>query len=349
MPDPTTPVVGSSPTETPAAPEFDMAAYAASRDAERSGKPVEPSNPSATAADQPANQAGEIAPSQTPASEPGTPSGHKGNAETRKAQLQAEIDALLKQRAELRREPPVDGKPASEPAPRAKRGFTKAELEEAIRFAREPIGPNEPQLADFEADPVKYPDPYAAYLRAVARFDAKHEAEATLSAAQEKAAAVTAQAELTKRADACQGRINAALAADPSLKDAIDFGQFDAVPSSLVKPGEVVTPQNDLAEAILEHDKPTDLMRYLSEMPADMAALLASPNPRAFWRVLGQIEGRMAVPAKVPPKTITDAPGPPPTVGTRTSALSDVDAALKANDQASYEAARNRQRLAQMR
>lgn len=316
----------SSADTTPAAPAFDMTAYAASRDAERAGKPLEPSTV-ASAATEPVEQAAETAASSQPASEPVNAAGHKGNAESRKAELQAEIAALLKQRAELRQTPPVETKPASQPAP----------------------VDGEPQLADFEADPVKYPDPYAAYLRAVARFDAKHEAEATLSAAQEKAAAVTAQAELTKRADACQGRINAALAADPSLKDAIDFGQFDAVPSSLVKPGEVVTPQNDLAEAILEHEKPTDLMRYLSEQPSELAALLASPNPRAFWRTFGQVEGRMAVPVKPPPKTITDAPGPPPTVGTRTSVLSDTEAALRANDQRAYNAARDRERMARMR
>ena len=309
----------------------DQASYSAARQAERLGKPLEPIVP-ASAAGQPAEQAAETAASSEAASEPAVASGHKGNRDTRIQELLSErarerdrADKAERELAALR--PSVETKPASHPAPTD----------------------GEPQLADFEADPATYPDPYAAYLRAVARFDAKHEAEATLSAAQEKAAAVTAQAELTKRADACQGRINAALAADPSLKDAIDFGQFDAVPSSLVKPGEVVTPQNDLAEAILEHDKPTDLMRYLSEQPTQLAALLASPNPRAFWRRLGQVEGRMAVPTKLAPKTITDAPTPPPTVGTRHESGTSLDVALKTGDQAAYNAERRRQRLAAMR
>jgi hypothetical protein len=116
-----------------------------------------------------------------------------------------------------------------------------------------------------------------------------------------------------------------------------------------VTAGQTVTPKNDLAEAVLNADDPAALMRYLSEQPTELAALLTSPDPRTFWRRLGQAEARLSVPNRPIPKTITDAPEPPPTVGTRVSALSDTEAAVKANDQRAYNAARDRERMARMR
>lgn len=110
-----------------------------------------------------------------------------------------------------------------------------------------------------------------------------------------------------------------------------------------------MTPKNDLAEAVLAAEKPADLMVYLSEQPKDLARLLASTSPQAFWRTLGQIEGAMSVPKRTAPKTITDAPEPVPAVGTRVSSMSDADAALRANDFSGYAAARDRQRIAGMR
>jgi hypothetical protein len=332
-------VVSSSLTDQPAPVSAlehalaagDQASYSAARQAERLGKPLEPFIPD-SASGQPSEKAADTAASVKPASEPGDPSGHKGNAETRKAELKAEIDALLKQRAELRREtaPPAAAHalPASQPAPKAE---------------------GEPQYADFEADPATYPDPYAAWMDA--RFEwraAQAEARAT-RAVEERLQQEASTRELKQRTSTLQSRIDAAVTADPTLPERILSDQFDAVPSSLLQPGDPVSPQNDLAEALLDSEQPTDLMVYLSEQPKELAALLTSASPRAFWRTLGQIEGRMSAPKRTAPKTITDAPTPPPTVGTRHESGSSLDVALKTHDQAAYNAERRRQRLAAMR
>jgi hypothetical protein len=272
---------------------------------------------------------------ESAASEPAKPSGHKSNAESRKAELQAEIDSLLKQRADLRREAapapthPATALPASQPAPAGE--------------AREP------QLADFEADPATYPDPYAAYLEARADYRADQRVTRALADLEGKQRAQEQDRAVQARATASREKVEAALAAEPTLKDAIAWERFDAVPSSLLKPGEAVNPQNDLAEAVLDSEAPADLMVHLSEQPKDLARLLASASPRMFWRTLGQIEGAMSAPKRATPKTITDAPEPVPAVGTRVSSLSDADAALRANDFSGYAAARDRQRIAGMR
>jgi len=313
----------------------DQEGYGRARQAERAGTPLPPIPP-ASAVGQPAEQVAETAASvSSPASEPGAASGHKGNADTRKAELQAEIQALLKQRAELRQtvpaaspQPPVKAEPASHPAPKAE---------------------GEPQLADFEAHPEQYPDPYAAFVEARADWRASQAIAKALAADRETRQRETVERETRDRAGALQAKINAAMAADPSLKDTILFDQFDAVPTSLLVAGEAASPQNDLAEALLDADQPTDLMRYLSDQPKDFAELLASPGPRAFWRALGRIEGRMSAPKRPVPKTITDAPAPPLTVGTRHESIDTLESALKSGDQAAYNAEMRRRRFAAAR
>ena len=243
---------------------------------------------------------------------------------------------MLRQRAELRREV-APAQPAGEPARPASQPAPKAEG-------------SEPQFADFEADPAKYPDPYAAFVEARAEWRANAAIERALSAERERVAKDAGERELKAKAGTMQQRIDAAVAADPTLRDRILFDQFEShVPSSLLKPGDPASPQNDLAEALLNAEKPTDLMVYLSEAPKELAALLTSPSPSAFWRTLGQIEGRMTAPKKAAPKTITDAPAPPPTVGTRHESGDDADAAVRSDDVAAYRAARLRQRTAGLR
>jgi hypothetical protein len=308
----------------------DQASYSAARQAERLGKPLEPFIPD-SASGQPSEKAADTAASVKPASETGDPSGHKGNAETRKAELKAEIDALLKQRADLRREtaPPAaaHAQPASQPAPKAE---------------------GEPQFSDFEADPAKYPDPYAAWVSATAKWEAKQTTEALIQAERDRVQREAGERELKQRTSTLQSRIDAAVTADPTLRERILSDQFDAVPSSLLQ-DKPPMPQNDLAEALLDFDQPADLMVYLSEQPKELALLLTSPDRGMFRENLGAIKARLGAPKRTAPKTITDAPTPPSTVGTRHESGTSLDVALKTHDQAAYNAERRRQRLAAMR
>ena len=76
----------------------DVGAYKAARAAERAGKPLDPSpadRPAGTAPAQPGQQAASTEASSSPASEPGSPKGHRGNADTRIQELLADPPAWL--------------------------------------------------------------------------------------------------------------------------------------------------------------------------------------------------------------------------------------------------------------
>lgn len=118
-------------------------------------------------------------------------------------------------------------------------------------------------------------------------------------------------------------------------------------PSIMLQPGERPTFGHAVADVLLESDQPEALLRHLSD-PAE-ATRLSELEPTAFYREIGRIEARLAKPAiagPTPPKTITEAPAPPPTVATGSGNTTDpVEAALKAGDFTRYQQAKRRKEL----
>lgn len=313
----------------------DVVAYREAKRAERAtGKPLAAVAGSAPA--QPEDQAASTDATPSPASEPGKASGHKGNAESRKAELDAEIQALLKQRAELRRDlAPLDAKPAVPSPARAKESDDP-----------------EPQLSDFESDPAKYPDPYTALIRAQARWEARQELKAERTQREQAEAAVKAAEAQKTRAEGFRASIAKAVESDPGFLDAVSDEVKALKPFDALAPGEAMTGLNAIAEELLVSPVAPLLMRHFSERPADLHRI-AALSPRELLREMAKLETRFesgSAPAKTAPKVVTNAPTPPTlVVGRGTDSVSDVDAAVKADDVRAYRDAKMRERVARIR
>ena len=327
-----------SPAEQAVA-DGDVSRFREIRRAERAGtEPTKADSAPAT----PVDQAGER-PEPSPASEPGRP-GHKGNAETRKAELQAEIDGLLRQRATLRRELTT---PAPLPESRPAVSQPKADADA------------EPTLSQFEADPEQYPDPYAAFVDARARWAYRQEharLEAETRERTERARDDAAEAEVV---GTFARRLDEAVKADPAFLTSLsdDVRNFQTVKQAHAanearaaagQPLIRLTPRHAIASEIVESPHAVEVMRHLSAHPEDLAALEQSPNPRALLRAFGALEARVraGTPEATPARVITSAPPPPARIGTPTSEpVDEADAAVRNHDVAAFRAARQRERL----
>lgn len=340
----TTPVVASSatpdPTPIPAIEQAlstgDMAGYKAARLAERAGKPIEPTNPADTASAQPDGQAASTdAMTKEAASEPAKGAGHKGNAETRIQELLAErgrerdrAERAERRLAELEsgRKPQQEvAKPASQPA-----------------AAADP----EPKLEDFENEP----DPYLAFSKATAKWEARRIVAEQQADARKQADAGRQAQERQQRESTFNTRIAEAKKADPEYTSKLNQDVLaPLVPLDRLADPTQGTRINVIAQAVYASPHAADLLLHLSEHPEDVARLENLPDPGAMAYELGLIAAdRRHKPAPVP-KTITDAPPPPRTVGTKgTDAVDALEAAVHSGDQAAYKAARLRERLANL-
>lgn len=316
--------------------ERDQAAYKAARLAEKAGTPLEPTKPVDAASTTP-EQAASTEASSSPASEPGKPAGHKGNAETRKAELQAEIDSLLRQRAQLRGEVERD---------------TRTRQAEPAKPASQPAADElpEPKLADFEADPVKYPDPYAAYVEARAEWKVEQRLRAREAEAHQRAEREQHAAEVETRSRAFDTRWKEVVTKDPSVATKVNRELVkDLRPVDVLAADEPRRRRNLIGQQVYESEHAVDLLLHLSDHPEDVERLENLPNPGAMAYELGRIVGQRQADAARRPhaKTVTDAPPPPPTVSTGGALPTDEEvAAVKAGDMGAFKAAKQRQRAA---
>jgi hypothetical protein len=322
----------------------DIASYRSARLAERAGKPLDPAAVSDSASDEPAEQAASTDATSKPASEPGKPSGHQGNAETRKKELDAEIQSLLKQRADLRRE--VEGARLKPQAPDAKPAVSSPA---PAKMETDP----EPKLEDFTADAEKYPDPYLSLARASARWEARQELRSARAADERRAASEKHAESLRVRAETFRDTLAKATEADPGFMDSISDDVKALRPFDALAPGETPTGYNAIAEEVLSSANAPALMKHFSAHPEDLHRI-AGLQPRELLRELGRLDARLdggVTPAPKPAgKTVSGAPAPPTTLGSRgADPTSDADAAVRNDDVAAYRAARLRERIAAMR
>ena len=326
----------SSPAAEPTAPltatdqaviKDDVAAYRDARRAERAGKPLTPSAAEIDTAEPAEQDASTEAKEPQPASEPGTPA--KPNAQTRKAELKAEIDALLKQRADLRREVQT-----AAPAPAVPVPATPAPLP----------ADKEPTIEDFAGED----DPYEALLLAKAERRARLVMEA-------ERAQVRQHTEQQTRQSAYKARIDDAVKADPEFFDKVTEAVANLSPSFTLPKGTQPSAANVLADHLMGSEQCPALLLHLSANPHVLQSLLASPNAvelaRSFGRLEGSLERSSAEPVTPTPKTITDAPAVPRTVGHRAADTGgdEVENAVRNDDVPAYRAARLRQRAAGLR
>ena len=259
-----------------------------------------------------------------PASEAGTPK-TKG-AESRKAELHAEIQTLLQQRAQLREElarqspPPKPDVRASSPAPVS----------------------DAPLLKDFTArigqDFETYEDANQAFL------DARDDYRSTVQ--QRAAAQERYRQEVDTAVRTFAERRDAAIKADPQWSEKVAPSLLHLKPHFL-EPDVPRRPDHDLAEGILLSEHAPKVMEYLTAHPETLKTLLQSPA-YAIYRELGRIEAALTSPVPPPaetspvPKPLSSAPPPPVVLGTKPSVTDqDWEAAVKRGDFSAYERAMN--------
>jgi hypothetical protein len=330
-PEPTVPLTATE----QAVAAGDVTAFREAKQAERVGKPLEPL-PADSASAVPESQAAETSASSSPASEPGK-TGHKGNAETRKAELEAEIRDLLTQRATLRREiqpatPELTKPAASSPAP-----------------APGVVYP--PELASVEAYIAAHPEAsYEDYLDARADVRVEAKLSAREQAAQAKAAADGQQREFGERGAAFKSRIVEAEKTEPSFWSKVSAEVSGLEPSATANlSGRPVGPLNVLADEILLSEQGPAIMLHLSAHPDELSRFSTLPY-QALLKAFGALEHRLSdtKPDRTPPKTVTDAPRPPRTVGHRAGDQGgdELEAAVKNDDVAAFRAEKLRRRAA---
>lgn len=254
----------------------------------------------ASSAAAPADRAVETATPTPPASEPAPAK----DAEARKKELAAEVEGLLAQRAKLRQElerpaPQNAHPPASQPAAAAKPDPTD--------YEKYPLGSADPQFVEDMSD-----------WKAKAIL-ATHQAEQTKAAteARQRREAIEAGQELAARTEAIKTR-------HPDFED-------------VAKTVKGIAPQSVMDSFILGSKRyGFDTLYHLGQHPAELARIQAIADPIEQFEELVLI-GHALTTDTPPVKTQTDAPPPPPTLGTRASTVVDeAEAALARGDVPAY-------------
>jgi hypothetical protein len=229
-------------------------------------------------------------------------------AEARKAQLAAEIQDLLKQRAQLRNE-------------------TAAKTDEKKPETSTETAKPAAKAADERPTPHRYKT-YEEYVEALTDWKVEQKAQAI---ATERAEAKRTEA--AKVADAAWNERAHKAAADPERG-----GAFDAAVKEI---GPFLT-QAGCADLIKQSEVGPEILVYLHEHPDETMAIAKSGNPVLVARAIGKIEAKLTPGAvvKTPEtKTVTKASKPVTELSGKQAAVEDeVAAAVKERDFAAYQA-----------
>lgn len=267
--------------------------------------------------------------SSTPASEPGTSARKKQNAETRKPQLDAEIQARLDRRRQLDQE--ISDREARLKAP----DTVSAPVHTGQDF---------PEFEEWLAQPGNESKGLGAYTKAAIVFDREQTRQQD-----------ALQHEKGSKIERYMARIGEVERDDPDWfsKVAPEILALSAI-DQLV-PGTPVEMPNVVAQEILESPSPYQVQRYLTDHPDEFRSLLNARTPADVIRKVSAISARLSVtPASKPVpmvKTTTDAPDPPPQIGNRTQSPShdELLSAATSGDQRRYKETANAIDIARMR
>lgn len=270
---------------------------------------IKPTFAEDSSSSKPAAQAASTDATPPPASE----SGKGKNAETRKAELQAEIDGLLKQRADLRRE--------TAPRPLAS---VAAPPPAAVDLGPKPDG------TDYTKYPLGTADPQ--FLEDLARHTAKS------MLAEERAAHTAAAAKTQAQTD------NQRIASEWKTKVETVKAKHADVIEKFSQPINI--PAGSAMDAwILESEMGPETLYHLYDHPDEVTRILALSPVRQLEAMV--LLGHSLQSDAPPVKTKTDAPPPVPTLDTRpAAAANDAEAALARGDFAAYTRIQNELDLA---
>lgn len=244
-----------------------------------------------------------------PASEPGTPT-RKKNAESRKAELDAEIQERLSRRRQLEQE--------------------IAEYETRVKQVKpaEPAAPPQttptPDFPEFE-EWLQIPGNESKGLGAYTKAVVAHDRTISQREASQQSAV---QARLT----AYNQRIAEATKDDPEAFTKISPEIRGLKTVDELGPSERMTSSHVLAQEIFESPVPYQVQRYLTEHPDELRNLLNESIPANVIRRVGALSAKLSMPSSSTPavKTTTDAPPPPPIIGSRAESSTDDELAQAA-------------------
>lgn len=278
------------------------------------------------------------------ASEPATSTSpvnkSRPNADTRKAELQADIEALVKQRNSLKAElaaprpqAPPDVAPVSSPAP-----VTLADT-----MARPDL--SQPALTE-QAFFQRFPD---ATYGEFTGYSIRHALASVELERRREAHAATHEQTVRSHGMTFAERLATARAANPAL--AIDPALLAHAPTLTLPEGVAPRVENAIAQEVLTSDDPAALLEYWTAHPDEYQALLTINTPLELGKAIGRLElkltGQTAMPTKPTVKTVTSAPAPAQTLGSKPSAPADkVEAAIGRKDFRSYRDEMNRREVA---
>lgn len=323
--------------------------FRAARRAERAGTPLPAVT--ATAAPEP------VTDTNTPAPTTGTPAPAPAPVDPQLSKRQQEANertrrAVEAATADLRRE--LDAVRAQLPKPAATTPPAAPTPSEPA-WKKYHDHPDAPKLADF--------DSLSEHSAAMAHF--------VMEQANAERAQASQQQELTSAQQARAGKfveqLQAAKVADPEFTNKLTPEVRALKPFSGLQPGEGAGPLNVVAEQVFDSPIAPKVLLHFSQHPEDLRRLATVPEhlrslPAAAqaeqhiqWivREFGKLEGRLetpATPGPAPLKTLTEAPAPPTTLGTRPAEAADpMAAAIRNGDTSAYRRMRREQRAAGVR
>ncbi len=288
---------------------------------------------------EPVEQAASTDAPHPPASEPGTPK--KANADTRKAELKAEIEGLLKQRRELqeliaresalRPSPGSDGTAASSPAPA---GQTLAQVVDAPDLSA-------PALSDSDFF-ARFPDAQAAdYYAYRARYEVLRERQ-VWERGQAQQSLKTRFAE----------RMAETIQADPAFWSKQDPRVIALKPLDLLEPGERATPLHYAAQEIVTLAHPARVIAHLTAHP-ELLESIQHGTPAGAIRTIARLDATLATPSATPESSagpsgppVSLAPPPPATLGKKPAQpVDELTEAIRRGDFTRYRELQNRQEM----
>jgi hypothetical protein len=321
--------------------------YRTARRAERVGKPlaavtVDPSaSAQATTEDAPdplAMNRGDLVPTEAPKLSRKERDQQDANDRIRKAVESATAD-LRAEVARLKTPAPAQDQPKPAEA-------TAAPDKGTPEYKRYQAMPDAPKLQDF--------DSIEDHGTAMSLFIAKALFAEHADAGKRQEADAARLKDFTTQIDTYSERLRKSAAADPQLKTKIAPDILQARPLSSLSPEQkkTATFANYIAETGFHSENPAALYTYLTSNEADATRIANLGSPEAVERALTLLDGKLSasaavVPAapKPKPKTLTDAPAPLDTLGSKATETTDpLTSAVKRGSTREYRALRRQQR-----